>query len=211
MKMKTNLLIILWALALASCGGGTRKNLFPGSGDVGAVKIAGSASFDSATGTYTLTGAGTNMWITTDEFFMTWREVTGDFTLSADIAFEGAGVNAHRKLGLIIRDGLAGDAVYADAAVHGDGLTSLQYRPTKGAKTLQAVAQPTGSAIPGRITLERRGDRLSIEAVGTNPAQSGSEITLSLPETCLVGLFVCSHEADVAETARFSNVIFNRP
>lgn len=206
-----NLIIASLSLVLASCGGAAEKNLFPESGDVGPVKIAGSASFDAATGTYTLTGAGTNMWAETDEFFMTWREVAGDFTLSADVAFEGEGVNAHRKLGIIVRDGLGGDTVYADAAVHGDGLFSLQYRPAKGASTEEAIAQPTGSAIPARITLERRGERLSITAAGTDPAASGSEITLALPETCLVGLFICSHEADVAETASFSNVTLVEP
>ncbi len=200
------------ALALfASCTGGGEKNLFPNSGDVGAVKIPGSVSFDQATGTYTLTGSGLNMWGPEDELFMVWREVTGDFTLAADIAFEGEGVNAHRKLGLIVRDGLAGSAVYIDAVVHGDGLTSLQFRPTVGAETLETTAQPTGSAIPDRITLERRGDRFTLKAVGTSPATSTTETTLTLPECCLVGLFVCSHEADVAETVRFSGVTFSQP
>ncbi len=209
--MKINLFVALLSTALVSCSGAAEKNLFPESGDVGPVKIPGSVSFDAATGTYTLTGGGTNMWAETDEFFMTWREAAGDFTLSADVAFEGEGVNAHRKLGIIIRDGLDGDAVYADAAVHGDGLVSLQYRPVEGALTEEAIAQPTGSAIPARITLERRGERISITATGTDPAISGSEITLALPETCLVGLFICSHEPDVAETARFSNVTFGQP
>jgi hypothetical protein len=198
--------IALLTLLLASCAVGGEKNLFPEAGDVGPVQIAGSVSFEPSTGTYTLTGAGANMWAETDEFFMTWREVTGDFTLSADIRFEGTGVNPHRKLGIIIRDGLDPTAVYADAAVHGDGLYSLQYRPTKGAPTEEAVAQPTGSSIPTRITLTRTGDKITITAEGTNPATSASEVALTLPERCLVGLFVCSHEADVAETAHFSGV-----
>ena len=207
--MKFSVLIL--ALVLAACTGKVNENLFPHAGDIGAVKHPGSVSFDAAAGVYTLTGAGTNMWGTEDEFFMVWREATGDFTLSADVAFEGEGVNAHRKLGLIVRDGLAGGAVYADVAVHGDGLVSLQYRPAEGAQTLEAVAQPTGSAIPDRVTLKRRGDVLTLQAAGTAPLSSDSEITLKLPETCFVGLFVCSHEADVVETARFFNVNFSRP
>jgi hypothetical protein len=211
MNMKNLVIAVLalvLALVLASCAGEAHKNLFPNAGDVGAVKIAGSASFDAATGTYTLTGAGTNMWQVSDEFFMTWREVTGDFTLSADVAFEGTGVNAHRKLGIIVRDGMDGGAVYADVAVHGDGLVSLQYRPAEDALTEEVVAQPTDSAIPTHITLTRKGNLIAITAEGTNPAQSSSEVSLTLPATCLVGLFVCSHESDVAETAHFSNVKF---
>ncbi|MDR2913119.1 MAG: hypothetical protein LBV38_07545 [Alistipes sp.] len=207
--MKAKLLLAILSLALVACGG-TDKNLFTASGDVGAVKIPGSVAYDSAAGRYTLTGAGTNMWLTEDEFFMTWREVTGDFSLSANVEFEGTGLNAHRKLGLIVRSSTAPGAVYADAAVHGDGLYSLQYRPTDDADTLEAVAQPTGSSIPQRITLERRGDRISISATGTSPAQSASEATLSLPATCMVGLFVCSHEADHAETAHFTDIVFTQ-
>lgn len=210
-----NLIISLLCLVMAACcGAADNENLFPNSGDVGAVKHPGSVSFDAATGVYTITGAGTNMWATDDEFFMTWREVTGDFTLSADIAFEGEGVNTHRKMGLIIRDGLASNAVYADIAVHGgDGLTSLQYRETAGAETLEAIARPSGSALPRSISLRREGDKLFVTATQETPDEgiSTAEATLELPEKCLVGLFICSHEADVSETGYFSNVKFDTP
>ncbi len=204
--MKKSLAILALTLFAACTGAQGPQNLFTDSGDVGPVKLPGSYTFDTVTGEYTLTGAGTNMWFAEDEFFMLWRTVEGDFRLSATVVFDGTGVNAHRKLGLIIRTDTSGNAVYADAAVHGDGLVSLQYRPTKGADTLEAVAQPTGSSIPHRITLERRGSKISITAEGTSPATSSSEATLTLPATCLVGLFVCSHEPDVTETARFTDV-----
>ncbi len=41
----------------------------------------------------------------------------------------------HRKAALMIRQSLEPDAAYADVALHGDGLTSLQFRPTAGAAT----------------------------------------------------------------------------
>jgi len=49
---------------------------------------------------------------------------TGDVALTADIELLGDGVDPHRKAGLIIRQSLSEDAVYADAIIHGDGLTS---------------------------------------------------------------------------------------
>ena len=88
----------------------TGGNLFEGSGDVGNYKLKGSLRFDKSLNTYTLTGAGTNMRATNDEFFMVWQKETGDFSLAARIAFEGAGVNAHRKIGLIVRESLIGNA-----------------------------------------------------------------------------------------------------
>jgi hypothetical protein len=190
--MKSRFLITLMSFALVGCGGSANENLFSKSGDVGDVKHPGSTAFDAATGIYTLTGSGINMWETSDEFFMTWREVTGDFSLSADVAFEGEGVNAHRKLGLIIRDGVTGDAVYADIAVHGDGLTSLQYRPTKGGETLEVAAGGvTGDPIPNNITLERRGNTLTATSMRGSEKGAPASIYIELPETCLVGLFVC--------------------
>ncbi len=210
MKNICLILVTLSAAMLASCGGG-HKNVFPNQGDIGSVKFPGSVSFDAATGTYTMSAAGTNMWGAEDAFFMIWREVAGDFSLSADVAFEGAGVNPHRKIGLIVRDGLDADAVYADVAVHGDGLTSLQYRTEKGAETFQTELQLGGGPLPGRVSIVRRGNLISIEATGLESDNPKGGNVMALPETCLVGLFVCSHETDVVETARFSNVVFSRP
>lgn len=192
--------IVLLALFFAACSPSS-KNLFPLSGDVGPVAIPGSASFEASSGTYTLTGSGTNMWGPSDEFFMTWQEVSGNFSLSADVAFEGVGVNAHRKLGLIVRDGLGSEAVYADVAVHGDGLVSLQYRSTPGGETQEVVASPSGSPLPSHISLSRSGNTLTISSDART-----STATVSLPDDCFVGLFICSHDPAVSETARFWNV-----
>jgi len=145
------------------------------------------------------------MWLDRDEFHMVWRKVTGDFSLAARIAFEGQGVNAHRKVGVMIRESLDADARYADVAVHGDGLTSLQYRPETGAETLETV----GPAGADHIVLERRGGRIAMRtATGAFTDATTGEISLTLPETCYVGFFICSHDADVLESARFSDVKF---
>jgi len=179
-------------------------SIFEGSGDVGNVKMKGSLVFDASSDTYKLTGAGTNMWAKDDEFFMVWRKETGDFSLAARIAFEGAGVNAHRKIGLIIRESLTGNAKYADVCVHGDGLTSLQYRETAGDVTKEVVAPHKA---PDYIKLERIGKRIIMKtANGKYPDEITGEIELDFPGTVYIGLFICSHDADVLETAVFSNV-----
>jgi hypothetical protein len=189
-------------LVLSSCS--SSGNIFEASGDVGNCKLPGSMQYDKSTGIYTLTGAGTNMWGTTDEFFMTWKQVNGDFTLSAKIAFEGEGIELHRKMGLIIRESLEGDAVYADVAVHGDGLTSLQYRRSKGVETEEFVSP---NKAPNYVLLQRMGNKIIIKtAVDTYPAATDAEVTMDLPTACYVGLFVCSHNPDVIETGHFSLV-----
>ncbi|HEY2555995.1 MAG TPA: hypothetical protein VGI08_02730, partial [Diaminobutyricibacter sp.] len=94
--------------------------------DIGPVRVAGDASFDGER--YTVTGSGYNMWFDRDEFHFLWKRVEGDIALEATVEFAAAGVDPHRKACLVIRQALEPDAAYADFALHGDGLTSLQYR-----------------------------------------------------------------------------------
>ncbi len=186
----------------------TGGNIFEGSDDVGNCQLKGSVTYDKSSNTYKLTGAGTNMWAKSDEFFMVWRKETGNFSLSARIAFVGEGVNAHRKIGLIIRESLQGDAKYADVCVHSDGLTSLQYREKEGDVTKEVVAPHKA---PDYIKLERIGNRIIMKtAHGKYPEEITGEIAQNFSGTFYIGLFICSHEADVLETAVFSNVEYKK-
>src|SRR5262245_49998549 len=63
---------------------------FESSGDVGDPAIPGSSTYDPATQTYTITGSGTNMWATRDEFQFTWRRMNGDFLVRTHARFLGA-------------------------------------------------------------------------------------------------------------------------
>src|ERR1044071_3431970 len=109
--------------------------IFEGHSDVGTVLRAGSATFDSAKNTYTLTGSGENMWSTQDAFQFAWKKVSGDVELSALLRFLNSGGNEHKKAVLIFRQSLDPDSVYVDIALHGNGLVALQYRDEKGATT----------------------------------------------------------------------------
>jgi hypothetical protein len=75
------------------------------------------------------------MWAGRDEFHFVWRRLTGNFILTTHAAFVGKGVEPHRKMGWMVRASLDADSPHAVAVVHGDGLTSLQFRRTKGAAT----------------------------------------------------------------------------
>ncbi len=75
------------------------------------------------------------MWFNNDELHYVWKEMSGDVSISADIQWVGKGVDPHRKACLIIRQSLDTGSVYVDAAVHGDGLTSIQYREIEGGIT----------------------------------------------------------------------------
>lgn len=112
--------------------------VFTNSSDVGTPSTIGpgSATYDVATKIYTISGGGENMWAAADHFHYVWKKISGDVTLEATLGFVSSSPatgtpDAHRKACLVIRQTLDADSVYADAATHGDGLTSLQWRDTK--------------------------------------------------------------------------------
>jgi len=171
---------------------------------VGDVPLAGGVDFDASSGTYRITGGGANIWAARDAFHFAYRRVTGDFTLTADIEFAGTGVNAHRKAVLMARQDLTPGSAYADAALHGDGLTSLQYRATAGGQTAELRSSEKG---PVRIRLQRRGNQFTMQAgkPGETLTPTGPQ-AVELSGPIYVGLGVCSHDAQVLETAIFKNV-----
>ena len=179
--------------------------VFEGHGDVGTVLHEGSVKYDAAKQSYTIAGSGENMWFGSDAFQFVWKKMSGDMTLTADISFLGKGVNEHRKAVLMIRQTLDADSPYADVALHGSGLTSLQFREEKGAATHEIQANISA---PKRLRIEKRGAYFSMwlaDASGEfRPAGGSTRITLKEP--FYVGIGVCSHYKDVVEKAVFSNV-----
>src|SRR6476620_1248182 len=127
--------------------------------DVGVHPRAGAA--EHAAGTFRVTGGGANMWGKEDAFHFVWRRWTGDVTLQADIELSSSGPEPHRKAVLMIRQDLSAGSAYADACIHGDGLTALQYRDLAGGETRQARASLSGAR---RLVLERRGNRFTMLA-----------------------------------------------
>jgi TolB protein len=180
------------------------RGIFESSGDVGETPQKGKVEFNRSAGEYRITGGGANMWAETDAFYFVWKKLSGDVTLTADVRFVGAGTVAHRKAALMVRQSLDAGSAYADAAVHGDGLTSLQFRPTAAAITQEARSELKG---PQRIRVERRGDRFTLYAGAPGEElKPAGPVTVSLQDPVYVGLAVCSHDANLLETAVFTNV-----
>lgn len=171
--------------------------------DVGGATIIGKVTYNAVTQEYTMEGAGINMWADTDQFNFLWKKIKGDFIISATVKFVGNGVNPHRKIGIIARNSLDANAAYADACVHGDILTSLQYRATEAAATEQVELS---TYHPVAIEFQRMGNTFIFSAAtqGENYKSVSKEILLN--EVLFAGLFICSHEEKVSEKAIFSNV-----
>jgi TolB protein len=201
---------LLWAISGSPRLHAADLGLFEHHGDVGVTRHAGSVLFESASKTYTVAGGGANMWFTNDALHFVWKKVSGDVALAADIAFLGTGGDPHRKACLLVRQSLDANSAYADAAVHGDGLTSLQYRAGSGERTYEIQSN---TSKPKRLRIEKRGRYVSMSIAGEDGElrPAGGSFRLDLAEPFYVGLGVCAHNNDALEKAVFSKVELTQP
>ncbi|MDZ4699299.1 MAG: biopolymer transporter TolR [Rhodothermales bacterium] len=206
--MRVSRLCLVVMLSIAACAG-PDLGMFDGQSDVGAVKIAGAVDFDEAAGAYTLVGGGTDLWADNDEFLFLWKKIPiGDLTLAADIEIVGDTGNPHRKAVVMVRQDLDQNSAYASAALHANGLTALQHRPTKGGLTSEVIANIRG---PRRLQIAREGDVLYMAFVaGEEPLQpAGGSFKIPFVDSVYVGFGVSSHNNDTTQTAVFRNVALN--
>jgi TolB protein len=198
------------AVALAICfvqlSHAQSLGIFVGNSDVGTVLHAGSVAYDSSKSAYTLTGSGENMWATADAFQFAWKKISGDVDVSADISFLNSAGNEHKKAVLMLRQSLDADSVYADVALHGNGLTSLQYRDEKGETTHEVESNISA---PARLRITRVGKYVYVSL-----AKQGSDLHFAAGSARIAlgdgefyaGIGVCSHDQNAVEQATFSNV-----
>ena len=204
MLIRKSAFILTLATATLALAAGD-MGAFEGATDVGNPAKKGSVAFDSAKGEYRITGSGVNVWAKTDEFQFLWRKLAGNVRMTATMQFVGTSSVAHRKAGLMIRTSLEPDAPYVDATVHGDGLTSLQYRETAGDITRGVNFPVVG---PTQIRLERIGSLFHMwTGKEGGPLQEAGAVPVALGKAPVyVGLFVCSHNPENLESVVFSNV-----
>ncbi len=86
-----------------------RLGVFTGSDDVGAPPLKGSAEFDATTRQYKITGSGADIWGRADQFHYVWREISGNFAVTATTTFLTDGI-AHRKAVIMLRKSLDTDS-----------------------------------------------------------------------------------------------------
>lgn len=209
MNFSYPLLAILLFTGIGAVQAQTKIGVFDNHLDIGQVKQPGFAFYHEEDQTYNIGGSGQNMWFGKDEFHYLWTTMQGDFILRAEVEFLGAGADPHRKAGWIIKNDLNSETAHVNATVHGDGLTSLQYRTTAGGDTEEVVSK---DSLPSVIQLERRGDEfiMSTSTFGA-PFVEVKTVNADIGNQVYVGLYVCAHQPDALEVATFRNVRIIRP
>ncbi|QDK82536.1 biopolymer transporter TolR [Spirosoma sp. KCTC 42546] len=187
----------------------TKLGIFEGHTDIGAVLKPGSAQYNTKTHQYELSGSGYNIWFDHDEFHYLWKRIKGDFILYTRASLLGKGVDPHRKVGWMVRSSLDGKSAHINAAEHGDGLTSLQFRRTTGANTEEVRSKLTHADV---IQLERKGNTYTMRVAKFGEPFVTEQVTdLNLGDEVYVGLFIGSHNKDVLEQGTFRDVRISVP
>jgi Tol biopolymer transport system component len=208
--------LTLFAILIFSANLALAQNtgVFTNRADVGNPKKKGSSVYNSADQSYTMKGSGYNIWFERDEFHYLFNKIKGDFILTANFEFVGKGINPHRKTGFMVRESTDEKAVHVTAALHGSGLTVMQWRPSRGASMRdpqdEIFAKDSSYQV---IQIERSGKTIIMRAakMGDPLEVIGTHVIETLPDEVLAGPFICSHDSNVVEQVKIWNLRIDKP
>jgi len=173
-------------------------------GDIGYPSISGSQSVSG--NTWTVQGAGGDIWSVSDQFHYVWQSLNGDGGVSARILSQ-TNTDPWAKAGVMLRQSTdAGSAYYAVYMTPGNGV-NVQYRATSGANAVQVVG--VAGAAPAYLKVGRAGNVFTAYTSGDGVNWSpiaGSSVTLGLSSALLAGMAVTSHNPGTTSTATFDSV-----
>ena len=176
--------------------------------EIGGASPAGNSSYSG--GTWTVQGAGTDTWSSSDSCHFTYKAVTGDCAIIAKVeSVENTPGNA--KAGVMMRTSLSQGSPRALMAVtpsisFEQNIQGLAvYGSNNYANKGYDIGTPTASYW---VKLERLGNIVTgyVSPDGTNWAATDVGRLDSPPATWYVGLLVCSHSNGTLNTSTFSNV-----
>lgn len=172
------------------------------SGDIGSVGQAGSVS--SSGGTFTVRGAGADVWGSADAFHFASQTLAGDGDIVARVA-SISGPDAWTKVGVMIRQSLDAGSVHAFMLVSAGKGVAFQRRTVTGGTSFH-TSGGSGTA-PRWVRLARRGDVItaSVSTDGTAWTVVGQD-SFSIAGSAHVGLAVSSHDASRLATGTFDSV-----
>jgi fibronectin type 3 domain-containing protein len=179
--------------------------------DVGAPGKAGSASY--ASGVYTVTGGGADIWNNSDQFNFDSESVSGNTTLITQVDSQSI-TDPRAKAGLMFRDtsaAVGSEAINFGIFVTGSNGIFAQSRTTYDGQS--SGVQPTPASVPTWLEIVRSGNVFTAyysTQTTTNPAAvTWTQLTtqtISMSTSAQAGLAVTAHNNSSLSTATFSNV-----
>lgn len=174
--------------------------------DVGAPAIAGSAGY--ANGVFTVNGAGTDIYGTSDQFNYVDQPAVGSGTIVARVTSQ-TNTSSNAKAGVMFKQSTAAGSPYLLIATSPSGVVKVQYNFNSSVASTTTYPFPNAwmklswSSTTGKLVAWLSSD-------GANWTQVLSK-TLAITSPATVGLFECSHNATALGTATFDNVSYTSP
>ncbi len=175
--------------------------------DIGNPALRGSANF--ATGIFTLSSSGADIWDYSDSFHFAWQSFTGDGQITARVVSLD-NTNSWAKAGIMIRDSLAATSAHGMMVITAGNGAAFQWRlANPGNMGNQSIA---GLKAPYWVRIVRQGDILRgyRSSNGTTWTLVSTQTIFNLSATASFGLVVTSHDDGVIANAKFDNVTISR-
>jgi FlaG/FlaF family flagellin (archaellin) len=178
---------------------------------VGQALTAGTFSYDAATGTYAVGGAGADIWGNADQFTYGYKALQGDGSMIARVVSDdGKGANTWSKAGVMIRETLAAGSTHAFMPITAGGGNgrSFQRRLVADLASTNADGPAPTVTVPRWVKIERKGNDFSaFDSVdGKTWNQIGTAVTIVMKDPVLIGLAVTSHLAGTVRTWTLDSV-----
>ena len=168
---------------------------------------------ETSPGNITMSGAGADIYMQTDEFRFVYKQLSGDGSITVKIeSLQNTDVWA--KAGVMMRESLLPLAKQVHMIGTPDNLVEYMYRGFTNGDT-DSVASAAGSTpLPRWVRITRQGnaitgehsaDGVSWERIVADDGETSTQ-EIAMIGTVYIGLVVCSHSPGVAAVAEFSNV-----
>jgi regulation of enolase protein 1 (concanavalin A-like superfamily) len=169
--------------------------------DIGTTTPAGTTARSGST--FTVAGAGADIWGTTDAFRYVYQPLSGDGAIVARIAAV-QNTNGWAKAGVMIREDLSAGSRYAALLVSPANGLAFQRRAQPNAGTSYA---PGSGTPPTWLKIARAGNTITAyqSGDGANWVPVGTD-NLALGGTVTIGLAVTSHNDGALNVATFEDV-----
>jgi glucose/arabinose dehydrogenase len=174
-------------------------------GDIGSPAEIGSASMSG--GTWTIQGAGTDIYGSADQFQFAYQTLAADGGIGAHVTSQ-TNTSLWAKAGVMLRASTdPGAQSYALLVSPGHGVF-VQYRSTPGGTT-KAIANVSG-VVPLYLKVARSGSTFTAYTSSDGSswtALAGSTVTIGMSGPLLAGLAVTSHNASTFCTVTMDTVV----
>lgn len=175
--------------------------------DVGSVVLTGTSSYSSAT--FTLEGAGADIWGAADAFHYVYQTLPGDGYIQARIATL-ENVNIWTKCGVMIRETLGAGSKNMFVFItpnSGNGVRFQKRTSTDGGTV--GYESGTSETVPQYLKLVRSGNTFSayMSEDGSSWTNVYSSQSLTMSNTVTIGLALTSHDTTELATSSIDNVL----